>query len=261
MDESGKELNIHHIVRGMLRSWWLMVGLGLAGALAGFLFSLVRPPIYEARAVLGVNILYGVTEPLALVVEDRALNRVASLILADTTLENTLQNLSKEVRDSRGYEKPSDLRKVLRVERRLAEWHLVAIDRDPQVAAQTAQEWAEVVLATFDDAVEHSLQAANLLAGGSFVVDCEEEMEAGEPLNIWHCEAIPRNVDVENLSEQLQDEIALSHGVLLNISYELLQEASLPQAPILWRRAWLLLAGTFAGMMIGGLLSLFRKDS
>lgn len=261
MDEMGTEMNIHHIVKGVWRSWWLMVGLGLAGALAGFLFSIVRAPIYEARAVLGVNILYGVTEPLALVVEDRALNRVASLVLADSTLLTTLKEIPAELRDARGWEKAADLRKVLRVERRLSEWHLVATDRDPQIAAQIAGEWAEVVLHTFDDAVMHSMRAARLLAGGSFVVDCVEEMVGGEPLDIWQCEAVPRNIEEENLSEELQAEIALSHGVLSNIAYELLQQASLPEEPILWRRAWLLLAGAFAGMIAGAFLSLVRKDT
>jgi hypothetical protein len=207
-----------------------------------------------------VNINYGVTEELALVVEDRALSRVATLVLANFTLEKTLDEISEDIRGSRGWEMPADLRASLRLERRLAEWDLVVVDSDPQIAAQVAQKWAEATLGFFDEAVEHAWSATRLLAGGNFIVDCEEMWEDGEPLDIWQCEAVPRNVDEENLNEKLQVEIEMSHGVLPNISYELLQSASPPVEPILWNRAWLLLSGVLVGMVAGSILSLGFED-
>jgi hypothetical protein len=260
MDGMGKELNIHHILTRMLRSWWLMVGLGLVGALVGFLFSLIHPPVFEAKAVLGVNIIYGVTEPLALVVEDRALSRVATLVLADTTMEDLLDEIPGEVRNARGWENPADLQKTVRLERRLAEWDLVVADHDPEVAAQVAQKWADVTLGAFNEAVDHAWRAVSLMRGGSFTIDCEEEIENNQFTRIWQCAAYPLNTGAEDLDEELQMEIRLSRGVLPNLSYELLRRAIPSEEPVLWRRSWLLLAGAIAGIAIGCLLTLLNWD-
>jgi uncharacterized protein involved in exopolysaccharide biosynthesis len=260
MEEDKFELNVHQIGHRLLHGWRLILGLGLLGTLIGFGFSLLRAPIYEAKAVLGVNIIYGVSEELALVVEDRALSRVATLVLADATLEKTLGEIADNIRETRGWEESADLRASLRLERRLAEWDLVVVDPDPQIAAQVAQSWAEVTLDNFEEAVKHAWNASRLLAGGKFVVDCEEMWEDGEPIDVWQCVAVPNNVVEEHLSEELQAEIEMSQGVLPNISYELLQSASPPTEPILWHRAGILLSGAIVGMIAGSMLSLGPRD-
>jgi hypothetical protein len=226
--------------------------LGLIGALIGFVFSLAHPPRYQAEAVLGVTINYGITEPLELVVEDRVLNRVVALLKSNDTLERVLDRLPGEVRDHRGWARPVNLRESLRLDKRLAEWGLVVVDEDPQLAMEVAQQWATVSLQILDEAVEHAWKAAALL-GGPFDVDCYPvEIEgAMGPVVTWRCQVTPLELDPDALEGALRTEIDLSHGVLPIISYELLREPRLPNEPIQWGRGLLMGAGAVVGLILG----------
>jgi uncharacterized protein involved in exopolysaccharide biosynthesis len=245
-----------------LTRWSILIVMGIFGAGIGLVYSYLNPPLYQAEAVLGVNINYGVTEPLELIVEDRVLNRAAGLILADKTLRKVLDQTSESVRSDRGWEDPADLRHSIRVDRRLAEWELVVVDSDPKTAAEVAQIWAIASLQSLDDAAEHAWRAAALL-GDSFDVECERiQVEDGGSKG-WTCQVEPIDMDPETLSGTLQTEIDRSRGILPNLTYELLQSASPPTSPIVWDRGTLLLAGAILGLMGGfalELLGLIKRD-
>lgn len=258
--ESSSDLNLHELLRRIFQGWSIILLLGLLGAAVGFGFSLFRSPIYQAEALLGVNINYGVSEELALVVEDRALSRLDTLVMADSTLEKVLDFLPQGSRDARQWVSPADLRSALRLDKRLATWALAVLDTDPDFAATVAESWAEMTLEAFDEANEHAWNAARLL-GGSFVVQCEELIEEGEATDYYECVAFPQGVNTEDLTTQLETEVALSRGVLPNISYELLQRPHPPGDPILWHRGWLILAGTILGVVVGGLWTLRDSNS
>lgn len=258
--EPNSEMNVHKLFGHFLRRWPLIILLGLIGALAGLVFSLLRSPIYQAEALLGININYGISEPLALVVEDRAISRLGTLVLADSTLERLLDSLPAETKDERDWTSFADIREELRLDKRLTTWALVVMDTNPEFAALVAQNWAEIVLEIFDGANEHAWRAARLMSG-SFIIDCEEVLAEGEGTQIWDCRALPQGASAEELSEELERHVSLSHGVLPNISYELLQRASPPKVPILWQRAWLIFSGTLLGIVLGSIFSLRAVDS
>ena len=248
--EPNTDFNLNQLVSRILQRLRLILGIGFLGALTGLVFSLVKTPQYQAHATLGVNINYGVTEPLALVVEDRTLSRIATVLTSDSTLMRVLYEIPEELRHSRGWSAPSDLDDVVRLDRRLAEWWLVATDEDPTVAAEVSQKWAMVSLEVLDEAVEHAWRAVEILSG-SFVVECEQNI-----VEIWECQAVPIEVDSGGLGETLQIELDQSRGVLPNVSYELLSSARLPQNPALWSRGPLILSGMVAGLIVGAAINL-----
>ena len=248
--EPNTDFNLNQLVSRILQRLRLILGIGFLGALAGLVVSLVKTPQYQAHATLGVNINYGVTEPLALVVEDRTLSRIATVITSDSTLMRVLDEIPEDLRQSRGWSSPSDLDDVVSLDRRLAEWWLVAIDKDPLVAAEVSQKWAMVSLEVLDEAVEHAWRAVEIL-DGSFVVECESNI-----VDIWECQAFPIEVSSEGLEEKLQIELDQSRGVLPNVSYELLSSARPPQNPVLWSRGLLVLSGTIAGLIVGVAINL-----
>ena len=248
--EPNTDFTMHQLVSRILQRLRLTLAIGFIGALAGLVFSLVRVPQYQAHATLGVNINYGITKPLPLVVEDRVLSRIAALITSDSTLARVLADIPEDLRQSRGWSSPLDLHDVVSLERRLAEWWLVTVDKDPEVAAEVSQKWAMVSLEVLDEAVEHAWRAAEIL-GGSFIVDCELNHE-----NLWDCQAMPIEINAGDLEETLQTELDQSRGVLPNISYELLRSARPPQNPVIWSRGHLMLAGMIAGLIIGFAINL-----
>ena len=255
-------IRMRNLLEQALFRWPILLGLGLLGALVGFFFSLMRPPFYQAEAVLGVNINYTVTEPLELVVEDRAINRVAAIIESDSTLVRVLSQLPESLRLERVWSEPADLRESLRLDRRLAEWDLVAIDRDPEVAVILAKAWADEAISVLDETAEHAWRAVALMGNDPFMVDCVP-VPGSENSPAWvigECAVEPWDLDPQALAGELRAEISLSRGMLPNFSYELLKEATLPTEPVIWSRGPLILSGVLIGLIFGFWRVVFRRN-
>lgn len=243
-----------------LRRWWLAVLVGLAGGLLALTFSMAHPAVYEASAHLGMDIAYGSTLRLELVVEDRVMGRVSALIESDPTLTQVLQSLPPELRAARGWATPSDLRPAVRIDEQLGEWLLTVDDRDPSVAAEVANAWADAAVAALDEAKRHAWAAVGLQSG-PFQVTClqtkpETSNVPGIDWQAWSCTVLPLKLSAEALNGALQNEIQLSQGILPVLAYSLLQRASPPATPVLWSRSTLVLAGTLIGLVTGFVLSL-----
>lgn len=247
------ESPLREIIGPAVRRWPFLLACGLIGGLLGLLFSMLRPPRYEAKAVLGVSIQYAVTESLDLVVEDRALNRIAALARADSTLQETLDRMPESIKAQSGWRSVEDLMKVLRLDRRLSTWEFVALHTDPQTAAAAADAWAEAALSVFDEAAEHAWRAAVLLGEIPFDVDCAQERIGTytEDIFAWRCWVSPLAFEDPEVVDQIRSEIMLSRGMLPNVTFELLRSASVPQEPVLWDRGLLVLSGAVAGFIIG----------
>ncbi len=241
-------------LRIFLRSWPVILVVVLVGVILGWVASVYRDPLYKSETVIAVNIHYGITESLELLVEDRALSRVVSFIQSDNVLQAVIDRLPDTIRAPREWSSPSDLRDSIQIDQRLAEWGLVVFDSDPQVAANVSQTWADVSLEILDEAKTHAWRAAGML-DGLLDVTCESaaNTDANYPRQIWQCQVSSLKVAPEDLEGSLQTELELSHGVLPNITYELIREANLPEIPILWKRGLLIASGGLAGLILGSL--------
>lgn len=255
---SESETDLVPISNALARGWAVLAACALGGALLGFVFSMLSPPKYVAEATLGVTINYGVTKPLELIVEDRALNRVSSMLNSDEILNAILEMLSDDMKQSRELDEASDLRELIRLEERLAEWGLTAVDRDPTVAADIAQLWADDAIAALDEAVSHSWRAVGLMKG-SFDVQCES-LRGSNSKASWDCSVVPLDISRDALAGALQTELELSRGILPNLSYELLQSATPPAKPVVRNRGTLVLSGAALGLVLGMIVVLIRNQ-
>ena len=253
---SESETDLIPISSALARGWAFIAVCALTGSLAGFAFSVLSPAKYIAEATLGVTINYGVTQPLELVVEDRALNRVSALLGSDETLNEILERLSDEVKQSRELSEVSDLREIMRLEQRLAEWGLTAMDRDSAVAADIAQLWAVVSIEALDEAVNHSWRAIGLIQG-PFDVQCDT-LRGSNTGGSWDCNVVPMGISKEALAGALRTELELSRGILPNLSYELLRSATPPVRPVVRERGTLVLAGAVLGLLAGSVFVVIR---
>jgi capsular polysaccharide biosynthesis protein len=238
----------------MLHSWPYLVLAGLIGALIGFIFSIARVPVYESRVVLGVNINYGVTQSLELVIENRAVDRVAAYINSDLVLQQVLDGMPQQSREERGWNTPADLRENAIISRRLSEWDLIVRDEKPEIAMQTAQLWAKIAVNGVQDAIQHSWKAVGLMNEEQFEVECNRISEENP---LIRCMVLPMDLDEDALNGALQNELALSHGILPNIRVEVLQRAELPESPVIWGRNLLIVAGAAASIIITIIIMFF----
>lgn len=249
----------------LIRKWPILLVLGFLGALAGFAMSVVQKPRYEAKAMMGINIQYGVVETLELVVEDRAQNRVADVILADSTLLDVLDNVTLNTRQEQGWQKPADLRQFLRLDRGLSSWGFVVVNSDPALAAQVSNLWLKIALAELSKAQDHAWQAVALTGDEPFQLECDQYQLPSEPVEtyIWRCDLEPITLDPEALAGKLRNEISLSRGILPVFSFETLKMADVPQVAVVYNRGVLILGGALIGLVLGVwiVLVLSRKQS
>ena len=234
--------------------WQYLLGGLLIGGLLAYVFTLIFPARYQGTAAIAVNIDYGLTAPLELVVEDRALHRAYQLLTSDATLSELLGQLQSSGNWEAEIDGVQGIRQEIRLDQRLARWELQAFSEDPQVAALIANTWASVALDRLDEAREHARAAAQL-QGLPYLVDCLALLpEPASPEVLWQCVASGPEVEPE-IADELRREIDASHGILPNLSFELIEAAHAPADPVLWGRGTLILAGGLLGLILAAATS------
>lgn len=250
---SDSEFTVTTHSRRIIRRWtWITLG-GIAGALLAAIFAQTRPPVYEASAVLAVNLDYPRLVPLDLIVEDRLLNRVARVLTSDQTLDLVAAQLTGVFGESRAWSTRDELRRHLRLDTKLADWNLIGISEDPVEAAVLANTWAEVSLAVLDAAYDHAW-AALALQEAPLVISCSE-LATGAPVSFfWECLTVGTRQSAEE-TEALRAELRLSRGVTPGLTYEAAEAAIVPGEPVVWSRGPLILSGMLLGLILGTVLA------
>jgi uncharacterized protein involved in exopolysaccharide biosynthesis len=228
----------------------------MLGAVGAFIFSLLVPPRYEAAAAVAVSVDYTRTEPLELVVEDRALDRVWQLAVSDESIQQAAQQLGAKLGPGEAWASGESLRAHTRLDARLSRWEFIGIHRDPSLSAEIANAWMDTVVERLDEAYDHAWEAA-LLQGAVFDVTCLGSQDGNPEASLWECVAVGPEITPDQV-QRLREEIEASHGILPIFSYEIVEWATPPTKAVLWPRGLLLLAGTMSGFLIGVLLTIAK---
>ena len=224
----------------------------MGGAL-GLIFSLVFPARYQATAAIAVNIDYGVTERLPLVVEDRALHRAYQFLTSDSALEQVAAELRSVRGEGDEWQDLVSLRRNTRLDQRLSRWELNGFSEDPETAAEIANLWAAISLDRLVEAREHAWTAAQLQAQ-PFLVACVGSLPIPSSEEaLWQCMA-SAEIDPQSVDE-LRREIDASQSILPNLTFESIEVAQPPTQPILWSRGALVMAGGLLGLLGAAALS------
>ena len=224
----------------IIKGWIWPVVFGVIGVIAGLGFSLLIPARYEAASSFAVSVIYGVTENLELVVEDRVLDRVWQLAISDETMRQTKELLQASSGAKQAWGTIDSLRQHTRLDARLSRWELIGIHPDPSIAVEIANAWRTVTLGRLDLAYEHAWNAYSI-QGVAFDVECVKLLTEESSLNLWTC--------VNSVASQ---------GLLPILEYEPVQLATSPDSPVLWPRGLLTFFGGSLGFIIGLSLLLFK---
>jgi hypothetical protein len=248
------DLDLGVTYRRLLAGWLWIIAAAMVGALLGLGLSYLRPPVYEATAVIGI----GIDRSRADVPDDitvrQAFDRVRGLLLADDTLEEALALGAARAGEEAPLGEVRAFTDRLRLSERPDGWVLAVLGRDASETERMAQAWADVSLAQLQTASYHAIRAAEwqavLYEASCRLVPPESDSEEAR----WLCRSAAPEGDSSSIPSSILVEVEASRGILPALTYSLMRRSDGTAAPVVWGRGTLVLGGAIAGMVIGSLL-------
>lgn len=218
--------------------WWVIVLMTVLGGISGWAIHFFRPPLYEATAIMTVNMDFQKRE-LTEIEEDYAFN-VAEAISTSIPVKDQI------IAEAHADGSPIDMDQLQRqmfLERKKSIWEFHVRNRDAEIAAKLANIWADKAEKALNVALAHAIRAdqvqvqmVSFISGRSISGSPELSAEDQAVLN--------------NLSNELLQEKQLSLGIISIMKFALTSSAPVPQKPVLYYLANLVLAGACIGFVI-----------
>ena len=253
-----RDFDLQEILRRILAGWYWITLFAVLGGTIGFLISLVKAPQFQAIAMMDIGYDFSRMIPLNENYRRLSYFRIRDLILADDTLRGAVDLLDED-NYFRSIDDLSELRSHLHLADYNDHWEFSVLWEEPADAAAFANAWSESAISELERALFHSWRVTQLQSD-FYDLGCifDAEVYDGEPAGVWICQHEDEVLNPDRLVEELEEEVQLSRGILPALSFSILAEAALPEAPILWDRGTLIIASTFIGLFVGVIFSMTR---
>ena len=246
-----REFSPRETMERVLAGWWIVLILTILGGVAGWLFHFFQPPVYEATAGITINLFFDKRE-LTQYEADTAFNAAGAIISSTWVMDSFIATAH-----NRGLS-PQDITRIQEntsIEAKESVWELHVRDRDPEVAAEYANLWASIAEQSMNDALKHALLAEQLQNQIDRLQSCLPSITpepgpvtAPKECQIYSLEEI--NARVQGWAIEMADEQRLSQGILSITTISLNHSASIPEKPVLFNLANLVLAGACIGFFV-----------
>jgi hypothetical protein len=154
------DMDIAQISRRLAAGWlWILAGAMVGGCL-GLVASTLRPPLYEASAVVGIGIDRNRADVPDDITVRQAFDRVRGLLLADDTLAEAISLGVGRGGPTATIESARSFRERIRLSERPDGWVLAVLGTDPVETERMARAWAEVAVRRLQTASYHAVRAA-----------------------------------------------------------------------------------------------------
>jgi uncharacterized protein involved in exopolysaccharide biosynthesis len=234
-----QEFSPRESLERILARWWVTVLITVMGGIVGWTFHFLKPPIYEASAVITINMDFTKRE-LTQYEEDYAFN-AAGAIIASTTVKDQIVS---EARAQGILIDTSQPQRAMYSEGKQSVWELRVRDRDPKVAAGLANIWAEEAVEALDVALRRALRAEQIQDQISSITSGQSTASGSSGLNT------EIQTTLQGLTDELVQEKRLTQGVISIMTFALSETATAPEKPALYDLANLVLAGACIGFVI-----------
>jgi hypothetical protein len=234
--------------RRALQYWWLVFLLMLLGGLIGWTTHLLKPPVYEASAVISFAIDYGQTGQLTDVEEDQMLGLAGDVIASPLVINRVIDKAQQE-----GLKiDPAVLKKSIFPERQDYKWIMHVRLSDPQAAARISGLWAEEAYGVLSDALNHATNASKVQKYMDGLVSCLQQTVVTQPDQaLCDLDFTKIQQNLTTAGEQLHQEQLASLGILPALRFA---EPAIPEVPtnaIQNGRSQLVFAGAIIGFLAG----------
>jgi hypothetical protein len=243
-----QEFSLYESAERALSRWWLMVLLMIIGGIAGWLFHLFYPPVYEAEAAITINMDFEQRQ-LTQYEEDAAFNAAGAIITS-----SNVKNLVIKEAQVNGYSlNQSQIKEHFFLEGKQSVWILRVRDQNPKIAEELSNIWAENATSAMNMALSHALQAEQLQVQIDGLDNCLAgtlKPDAAEQLNCKGLAQEELQVMVQGRTEDLVHEKSASLGMIPIMAVAWTESASVPEKPVLYGQASLVIAGAFIGLVV-----------
>jgi capsular polysaccharide biosynthesis protein len=218
--------------------WWVIVLLTVLGGIAGWMIHFLRPPIYEATAVMTVNMDFQ-RRKLSQAEQDYAFNS-AGAVGSSTAVKD---QVIAEIQASANSVDLNQLPEQMFLERMQSVWEFHVRNRDPQTAVNLANLWAKVTCDVLNSALEHAIRADE-------IQNQIKTISSAPPVSGSSGSDPQIQARLQALSDELIQEQQLSQGVISIMKFSQTGAAVVPTKPVLYGLADLVLAGACIGFII-----------
>ena len=238
-----------------LRRWWLIAICVLAGGLLGWGFSHLHAPLYDAQALLVINIDYQQAPELVQktddhFTEDQIVGAANAVVVSTYVFDQVNAGLQAQG-IKLDWEKYT---RNLAAERRRSQFFLRVRDRNPRVAAAVANLWAEKAYAALVEFQQHAVKAKALrtyLAGMSACPAPPANVSPAPPSLCGNGTPAEIQQAIEAVTAQIEVETYASNALVPALVFSLARKASVPVTPVAYRGSLLLAAGALLGCAAG----------
>jgi len=233
-----QEFSPRESLESAFKHWWVIVLVTVLGGMAGWAFHFSHPPLYEATAVVTANMDYQKRQ-LSQYEEDYAFGGAAAIATSDE-VENQIITEAQ----IRGIPINIDqLQQQMYLERKQSVWELHIRNQNPEIAAELANLWAEKFEAALNAALGHAIRADQIQAQIDAINNSLSTSGSPEP-------SPDTQTALQNLTDELSQEQQASQGIISIMKFALTGSATVPQKPVLYYLANLVLAGACIGFVV-----------
>ena len=255
-----RDIDAAAILHRAIISWYVILLAGLVGAIIGWLISFARPPLYQASVFIDYAVDYSRTAHMDDITVHQAYEQVRRMLLADETLQATLDAAQERVGGGLIFTDTADLRSQIQLSRYPGGFELIVYGQDPEQSAAAVNAWADVALEETEKAIGHAIRAAELQSK-IYKAGCKLSPDPGNSDRVvWLCASGHPDLDPDELADDLLREVQQTRGILPIFTFSLLQEARVPTDPIAWSRGSIVLACAQVGLLLGFIGVIFFKS-
>jgi Chain length determinant protein len=243
----------------LLARWLWVLGIAMAAGVLGLLLSFSRPMVYQASALIGVDIDRSRANVPDDITVRQAYDRVRALVLADDTLQRAISEAALAGSEQAAPSSIAAFRDHIRLSERADGWELIVQGGSAAEAEGLASVWADASLEQISDALLHAIRAAEWQ---SILYEASCRLQPGEPAStsaIWVCHSAPPLGSADAIPSSILSEVEASRGILPAFTYSLLQAPQGSAQAVLWNRGSLVLGGGLLGLVAGGLAAALLK--
>lgn len=190
----------------VLRGWWLIVVVALAGAGLGMALWRVTPPRYVSTFEILSTVDFTTSGELTQFEEDLAMEAVGALLVSPAIFDQVSAQTGIPL---------STLRSAVRAERRIGTWKVSLTQPDGQSAEALAEAWRGVAVAALQQARAHALSADGLVRRVHSLESCLSQAALALPSQVL-CAPLDGEalkVEIVVASQVAAEERARSSGI------------------------------------------------